>query len=190
MRRTLVFLIAMLLLAPTVQGAKNGRTEKRMEKAAKKMEKELRKEGWRLFGKADTLKLALLWHYKKMERVGENAREMTGTASTDNPRRMDELHRRAELNAEASYVKARHSYIVSKAITELGLTDGGKGEFERFYVESRLNADGLVRNELNESYAMIRRTAEGQTEIMVFFIVDLNAAADSDIRQFRKWQGK
>lgn len=187
MKQITQFLFAVMLSFPIAMAAAD-KEEKRIEKEARKTEKAWREEGWKLFGRQDTLRLALVSHHRKLQRLGESARELFGTAVAANKEQAASLHRRAELNAKALFVKERRSYIVSKAVTELGLSAGGTDDFERFVGETRLNAEGVVKRELTESFAKIRQTEGGKTEIVVYYIFD-TSAADPDIqaliRQYR-----
>lgn len=185
MRSIAKLLLIVLLFVPLTITAQAGSPSKKHLAQAKAKERELRADGWKLYGKADTLMNALLFHYVKLEGMGEGSHEIFGVASQTNSAQMDDLFSQIELQAKSVYVKQRHSYIVSKAVTELGLSAGGRDEFERFYSASRLNAEGVVRNELKKSYALIRKTADGLTEIMVFYIVSPDEAAHSNIQAFR-----
>ena len=145
---------------------------------------ELAEDGWTLFGTSGTVEQKLVSHYAKMEKA--QASEIFGYAIATDFQKIDELHRRAELDAKSRYLKERHSFIVSRIATELGLAGSGMEEVEDFYTNNRLNADGVVRNELKESYSLLRKTADGQTEILVFYIVSPQEAVNANVEAFRK----
>lgn len=183
-------MLAVLLLVPLTITAQAGSPSKKQIAEAKAKERELREDGWKLYGKADTLALALLAHYMRLETMGQGSQELCGIVCEENPKRMDDLFNQAKLQAKSVYVKQRHSYIVSKAVTELGLSADGKSEFETFYSASRLNAEGAIKNELQDSYALIRETPSGHIEIVAFYIVTPDEAAHSNIQAFRNFINK
>lgn len=185
MRSIAKLLLSVLIAIPFMSFTPSKTFSKKQKAQAKEKERELRADGWKLYGKADTLLNALLFHYVKLESMGEGSHEVFGIASQTNSAQTDDLFSQIELQAKSVYVKQRRSYVVSKAVTELGLSAGGRDEFEHFYSASRLNAEGVVRNELKKSYALFRKTADGLTEIMVFYIVNPGEVAESNIQAFR-----
>ncbi|MDO4172826.1 MAG: hypothetical protein Q4D28_09020, partial [Prevotellaceae bacterium] len=71
MKKILIFLLAMVLAAPSVN-AQNKILQKAIKKEFNAKKKEYKKEGWKLFASSRSLEVALLKHYDKLEALGDN----------------------------------------------------------------------------------------------------------------------
>lgn len=171
----LVSVISMMIIMPVGLNAQNKALSKALKKEFKAKVKEYNKEGWKLFGSSRSLEVALLSHYEKLNNLGENAYEIFGTAAITDSKHKNMLHQNAELNAYAKYVGQRRE-IVGRAISDIGLADEEKAEFEHFYAAYESKFQGEVKGELRESYALIREVSKEHVELQVFYIVDLDAS--------------
>lgn len=171
----LVSVISMMIIMPVGLNAQNKALSKALKKEFKAKVKEYNKEGWKLFGSSRSLEVALLSHYEKLNNLGENAYEIFGTAAITDSKHKNMLHQNAELNAYAKYVGQRRE-IVGRAISDIGLADEEKAEFEHFYAAYESKFQGEVKGELRESYALIREVSKDHVELQVFYIVDLDAS--------------
>lgn len=186
----LASVIFMMFMMPVESNAQNKALSKALKKEYKTKMKEYNKEGWKLFGSSRSLDVALLSHYEKLINLGENAYEIFGTAAITDSKHKNMLHQNAELNAFTKYVGQRRE-IVGRAISDIGLADEEKAEFEHFYAAYESKFQGEVKGELRESYALIREVSKDHVELQVFYIVDLDAStrafekamSESDIAQ-------
>lgn len=171
----LISLISIMIMNPTASNAQSSALNKALKKEYKTKLKEYKKEGWKLFGSSRTLEVTLLSHYEKLNNLGDNGYEVFGTASITDSKHKNMLHQNAELNAYTKYVGQRR-VIVGRAISDIGLADEEKAEFEHFYAAYESKFQGEVKGELRESYALIKEVSNNQIEMQVFYIVDIDAS--------------
>ena len=83
MKKLIMLLLACVLVMPVINAdsAVNKELQKAIKKEKKEKMKEYKKEGWKLFGSSRSLEVALLSHYDKLEKLGEDGREVAGVAS-------------------------------------------------------------------------------------------------------------
>lgn len=171
----LISLISMMFMMPTESNAQSNALSKALKKEYKVKLKEYKKEGWKLFGSSRSMEVALLSHYEKLDNLGENGYEVFGTAAITDSKHKNMLHQNAELNAFTKYVGQRRE-VVGRAISDMGLADEEKAEFEHFYAAYESKFQGEVKGELHESYALIKEVSKDLIEMQVFYIVDLDAS--------------
>lgn len=171
----LISLISMMFMMPTESNAQSNALSKALKKEYKVKLKEYKKEGWKLFGSSRSMEVALLSHYEKLDNLGENGYEVFGTAAITDSKHKNMLHQNAELNAFTKYVGQRRE-VVGRAISDMGLADVEKAEFEHFYAAYESKFQGEVKGELHESYALIKEVSKDLIEMQVFYIVDLDAS--------------
>jgi len=171
----LISMISMMIMMPAVSNAQNSALNKALKKEYKSTMKKYEKEGWKLFGSSRSMEVVLLTHYEKLNKLGDDGYEVFGTAAIEDPKHKNMLHQNAELNAYTKYVGQRRE-IVGRAISDMGLADEEKAEFEHFYAAYESKFQGEVKGELRESYSVIKES-NGMIEMQVFYIVDTDAAA-------------
>ena len=78
MKKLIMLLLACVLVMPVINAdsAVNKELQKAIKKEKKEKMKEYKKEGWKLFGSSRSLEVALLSHYDKLEKLGEDGREV------------------------------------------------------------------------------------------------------------------
>lgn len=171
----LISMISLMVMMPNLCSAQNSALRKALKKEFKSKMKEYNKEGWKLYGSSRSLDVVLLSHYEKLNNLGENGYEVFGTATITDSKHKNMLHQNAELNAYTKYVSQRRE-IVGRAISDMGLADSEKAEFEHFYAAYESKFQGEVKGELRESYALIKEVSNNQIEMQVFYIVDIDAS--------------
>lgn len=58
----------------------------------------------------------------------------------------------------------------------------GSDEFEHFYAAYERLVEKEIRNEMNESFSVIKENGDGTYEMQTFYIVNENAAANARMR--------
>lgn len=182
MKNLIMLLLACCLIMPAAMANnRNKQLEKALKKEKKEKMKEYKKEGWKLFGSSRSLEVALLTHYEKLGKLGEDGREITGVAT--NVKSKNAGHQIAINNACLTYAQQAGSHIKGRIVSDFAAngTDG-TGEFDHFYAAYERLVEKEIRGEMQESYTVIRDTGNNIYEFQTFFIVSENAASKARIR--------
>lgn len=155
--------------------------QKQVNKEVKAKMKEYKKEGWKLFGASRTLEYALENHIGKLVALGDDAFEQVGLSN--NFRSKSVGHQQAINNACIEYAGKAGSSVRGLTTTDLKANGSdADDEFEHFYAAYTRNVEREIKNEMTESFSVIRETAPGQYEMQTFFIVNESAAAKARAR--------
>lgn len=184
MKKIIILLISMLLMVPAASNAQNSALNKALKKEYKEKKKEFKKEGWKLFGSTRTLDVALLTHYEKLNKLGENGQEVVGIASVTDSKHKNLLKQTAMSNACNTYAKNCGSYVKGRCVNDMGLTDAEKSEFEHFYAAYESRVEKEIKGEMIESFSVIKEVSNKQIDMQLFYIVDEDAATKARIRAF------
>lgn len=180
MKKIILFLIAICLIAPTID-AQNKQLEKKRKQEYKTKMKEYKKENWKLFGSSRSLDVALLTHYDKLNNLGDEGREILGVASKFNSKNVGK--QMAINNACLIYAQQAGSYVKGRVVSDMS----GDGvdtdkEFDHFYAAYERLVEKEIKGEMQESYCIMRENSDGSFEMQVFFIVSENSATNARIR--------
>lgn len=180
MRRIVLFLMAILLVAPTVD-AQNKLLEKKRKQEYKTKMKEYKKENWKLFGSSRSLDVALLTHYDKLNNMGEDGHEVLGIASRFKSKNVGK--QMAINNACLTYAQQAGSHVKGRMVSDMA-GDGvdADGEFDHFYAAYERLVEKEIKGEMSESYSIIHDNGDGTFEMQVYFIVSESAAIKARIR--------
>ena len=183
MKKILALSLVAIMLAPITMSAQNNKTlEKALKKEYKAKIKEYKKEGWKIFATSHTLEVALLTHYDKLTKLGENGQEIVGTATakTDNL-----LYQSAVNNASNIYARNAGSHIKGRIISDMGNNANDMAaEFDHFYAAYETLVEKEIRGELQQSYSIYKEVGNGVKEIRVYFIVNEDAASKARIKAY------
>ena len=180
MKKLILFLMALCFVVPGVE-AQNKTLQKQLKKEYKTKMKEYDKEGWKLFGSSRSLDVALLTHYDKLTRLGEDGFELVGVASRFKSKNVG--HQMAINNACVTYAQHAGSYVKGRVVSDMA-GDGVEAdeEFDHFYAAYERLVEKEIKGELSESYSVIRDNGDGTFEMQTFFIVSEKAASKARIR--------
>ena len=81
MKKIIMLLMALCLVLPTAVAQNSKALNKALKKEYKTKMKEFKKGGWKLYGSTRSLDVALLTHYEKLNKEGDNAYEIMGICS-------------------------------------------------------------------------------------------------------------
>lgn len=180
MKKSILFLMALILMVPVVS-AQNKALEKAQKKEYKTKMKEYKQENWKLFGSSRSVDVALLTHYDKLNNLGDDGREVMGTASKFQSKNVG--HQMAINNACITYAQQAGSHIKGRVVSDVS-GDGvaADKEFDNFYAAYERLVEKEIKGEMQESYSIIRENKDGTFEMQIYFIVSESAASKARIR--------
>ncbi len=182
MKKLLLILIAVILAVPAVE-AQNKVLEKAIKKEYKAKKKEYKKEGWKLFGSSRSLDVALLKHYDKLEKLGENGYEIVGVCAKYKSDNVG--HQAAINNACNTYARNAGSHVKGRVVSDMSSNgDDTSSEFDHFYAAYETLVEKEIRGEMQESYAIYKDLGNGEKTMQVFFIINEDAATKARIRAY------
>ena len=172
-----MFLMAAFMLSVIPATAQE--LSKSGKKALKAKVKEFNKEGWKIFGSTSTLDYALERHMIKMQ--SEDAIEVPGIASSFKSKNVGK--QMALNSAMTNYASMMDSEIKGKVVSDMqGDGEFSETEFEKFYAAFKRSVQTTIKDELKESFSIIRDKGNGTSEMQTFFIVDKHAASQARVR--------
>ncbi len=180
MKKIIMLLMAVCLMAPSVN-AQNKALEKALKKEYKAKIKEYKKEGWKLFGSSRSLDVALLSNYDKLTSLGDDGREVVGTATKFKSKNVG--MQMAINNACVTYAQQAGSHMKGRVMSDMS-GDGVEAdkEFDKFYAAYERLVEKEIKGEMQQSYSVIRYNGDGTSEMQTFFIVNEKAASLARIR--------
>lgn len=182
MKKILLFIIAMVLAVPAVN-AQNKILQKAIKKEYKSKMKEYKKEGWKLFGSSRSLDVALLKHYDKLEKLGDNAYEIVGICAKYKSDNVG--HQAAINNACNTYARNAGSHVKGRVVSDMASNgDDTSAEFDHFYAAYETLVEKEIRGEMQESYAIYKTLGNGEKTMQVYFIINEDAATKARIRAY------
>ena len=172
-----MFLMAAFMLSVVPATAQE--LSKSAKKSLKAKVKEFKKQGWQIFGSTNTLDYALERHMLKME--SEDAIEVPGIASSFKSKNVGK--QMALNSAIANYASMMDSEIKGKIVSDMqGDGEFSETEFEKFYAAFKRSVQTTIKDELKESFSVMRDKGNGTYEMQSFFIVNKTAASQARVR--------
>ena len=177
MKKIIMFLMAAFMLSVIPATAQE--LSKSEKKSMKAKVKEYKKQGWQIFGSTNTIDLALEKHMIKMQ--SEDAIEVPGTASSFKSKNVGK--QMALNSAMTYYASMMDSEIKGKVVSDMqGDGEFSETEFEKFYAAFKRSVQTTIKDELKESFSIIRDKGNGTYEMQSFYIVDKKAACKARMR--------
>ena len=177
MKKIIMFVMAAFMLSVVPATAQE--LSKSEKKALKAKVKEFNKEGWKIFGSTSTIDLALEKHMIKLQ--SEDAIEVPGIASSFKSKNVGK--QMALNSAMTNYASMMDSEIKGKVVSDMqGDGEFSETEFEKFYAAFKRSVQTTIKDELKESFSIIRDKGNGTSEMQTFFIVDKHAASQARVR--------
>lgn len=182
MKKVIVFLLTLIMMMPAAIAADNSKQlQKARNKERKEVMKRYKKEGWQLFGSTRSLEVALLSHWEKLDKLGEDGREVMGISTKSKSKNVGQ--QMAINNACATYAQQAGSSLKGRVVSDLA-GDGvdTDAEFEHFYAAYERLVEKEIKGEMQQSFSLIRNNPDGSYEIETYFIVSEGAATKARIR--------
>ena len=172
-----MFLMAAFMLSVVPATAQE--LSKSEKKSLKAKVKEFKKQGWQIFGSTSTIDLALEKHMLKMQ--SEDAIEVPGIASSFKSKNVGK--QKALNSAMTYYASTMDSEIKGKVVSDMqGDGEFSETEFEKFYAAFKRSVQTTIKDELKESFSIIRDKGNGTSEMQTFYVVDKKAASQARVR--------
>ena len=177
MKKIIMFLMAAFMLSVVPATAQE--LSKSEKKSLKAKVKEFKKQGWQIFGSTSTIDLALEKHMLKMQ--SEDAIEVPGIASSFKSKNVGK--QMALNSAMTNYASMMDSEIKGKVVSDMqGDGEFSETEFEKFYAAFKRSVETTIKDELKESFSIIRDKGNGTSEMQTFYVVDKKAASQARVR--------
>lgn len=173
--------MALCLLLPAAMADNSKALRKARDKERKEVMKRLKKENWKLFGSSRSLEVALLSHWEKLDKEGDNAREVFGVSTRSQSKNVGQ--QMAINNACLTYAQQAGSQLQGRVASDIsGSGTDTSAEFEHFYAAYERAVEKEIRGEMEQSFSLIRENADGTLEIETYFIINEDAATKARIR--------
>ena len=183
MKKTQIIIILMALFTSSVMLGQSNLLNQALENEYKTKMKEFKDGGWQIFGSSRSLEVALLKHYDKLEKGGDNVYEIVGIASAFKSKNVG--RQIALNNACTIYASQAGSLIKGRIASRMGTdADNLALEFDHFYAAYERAVEKEIRGEIKESFSIIRSNRDGSYEMQSFFIYDEETATKARIRAF------
>ena len=181
MKKLLFALLALLLALPMNISAQNKLLEKARKKEFKTKMKEYKNENWKVFGTTRSLDVALLTHYDKLDKLGDNGYEVIGTASNFKSKNVG--LQMAANNASVTYAKDSGMKLRARITGDLQANGTDvDAEFDKFYQAYEAKVEAEIKGELQKSFTVIKDNGNGTFELQSFYIVNQDAASKARLR--------
>ena len=181
MKKLIAIILTAILMLPAAMAAD---TNKQLQKARNKERKEVmkryKKENWQLFGSTRSLEVALLSHWDKLDKLGDDGREVMGISTRSKSKNVGQ--QMAINNACATYAQQAGSSLKGRVVSDLA-GDGvdTDAEFEHFYAAYERLVEKEIKGEMEQSFSLIRQNPDGTYEIETYYIVSESAATKARI---------
>jgi len=183
MRKIITLVMALCLALPAVNSQNNKALNKALKKEYKVKMKEFKKGGWTLYGSSRSLDVALLNHYGKLNKEGDEAYEIVGSCSKFQSKNVG--HQTCINNACNIYAQQAGKQLKGRIVSDISANgDDTAAEFDHFYAAYESLVQKEINGELQESFSVIRTNKDGSYEMQTFFVVSENAATRARIRAY------
>lgn len=145
--------------------------------------KEFKKGGWKLYGSTRSLDVALLTHYEKLNKEGEETYEIMGACSQFKSKNVG--HQTCVNNAANLYAQQARRQVKGRIVSDIaGNANDVAAEFDHFYAAYESLVQKEINGELQESFSVIKENKDGTFEMQTFFVVNESAATRARIRAY------
>ncbi len=183
MRKIIMFLMAFCLMMPVVNAQNTKALSKAIKKEYKTKMKEFKKGGWKLYGSTRSLDVALLTHYEKLNKEGEETYEIMGACSQFKSKNVG--HQTCVNNAANLYAQQARCQVKGRIVSNIaGNANDVAAEFDHFYATYESLVQKEINGELQESFSVIKENKDGTFEMQTFFVVNESAATRARIRAY------
>lgn len=184
MKKIMMLLVALCMtLGASAAVELTKQQQKQVNKETKTKLKEYKKEGWKIFGSSSTLEGALTRHYSNLVAMDEDGHEVVGVAGNFKSKNIG--HQQAVNNACVNYSNEAGSTLKGRVVSDMaanGSDEAAAEEFDHFYAAYERLVEKEIKNEMTESFSIIRDKGNGVYEMQTFFIVNESAASKARVR--------
>ena len=175
--------MAFSLMMPVVNAQNSKALTKALKKEYRTKMKEFKKGGWKLYGSTRSLDVALLTHYEKLNKEGEETYEIMGACSQFKSKNVG--HQTCVNNAANLYAQQARRQVKGHIVSDIaGNANDVAAEFDHFYAAYESLVQKEINGELQESFSVIKENKDGTFEMQTFFVVNESAATRARIRAY------
>lgn len=172
MKKLIMILMALCLIAPAAIADLTPKQEKICNKNAKDRAKQYKKDGYEIMGSLP-LQDALYKHFAKLEMGATEEIGNGHSKSQNNGRQMCMTY------AMAEYASKAVSQIKGRSVTDSygnEVDTENDAEFARFYAAYERLTQKEIKGELQESFTIMKKNPDGSYDFRMYFTVDENKA--------------
>lgn len=172
MKKIIMMIMALCLIAPAASADLTPKQEKICNKNAKDRAKQYKKDGYEIMGSLP-LQDALYKHFAKLEMGATEEIGNGHSKSQNNGRQMCMTY------AMAEYASKAVSQIKGRSVTDSygnEVDTENDAEFARFYAAYERLTQKEIKGELQESFTIMKKNPDGSYDFRMYFTVDENKA--------------
>lgn len=175
MKRLIIAMLALVMLAPAYAEKTNKALENARKKELKTKMKEYKKGNWEIMG-SHTMEVALATHYDKLNNLGEDGYEVEGISTRTKSKNTGK--QAAINNAAITYAQNAGSTLQGRVVSDMNANGvDTSAEFDNFYAAYERLVEKEIRGEMEPSYSIIHNNGDGTFEIRTYFIISEKAAS-------------
>lgn len=180
MKKLIIALLALIIAAPAYSASQADELTKTQKKELSKKVKEFKKGKWEAMG-TRTVEGLMTEHYKKMNKLGEDGREVVGISTRTKSKNAG--MQMAKSNAVNLYAVDAAANLQARLVNDIQAngTDTDQ-EFEHFYAAFERLVETEINGEVMPSFYLIRSNGDGSYEVQCFCIISESAASKARIR--------
>lgn len=141
---------------------------KELQKECRRMTKRLNKEGWKVYGKMQTVDKALEEYYGKLDASGTVAYTIEGRGTANS---VNIAVRKAQSNASAQYATMRESHVAGTSNINMTNTESSEAHSETQFDASYTSSTEQQVKALVPTVTLYRENKDNTVEVMSLFIV-------------------
>ncbi|MBO6297152.1 MAG: hypothetical protein J6M54_06490 [Prevotella sp.] len=141
---------------------------KELRRECQKMTKQLNKEGWKVYGKKQTVDKALEEYYGKLGASGTVAYTIEGRGTANS---VNIAVRKAQSNASAQYATMRESHVAGTSNINMTNTESSEAHSETQFDASYTSSTEQQVKALVPTVTLYRENKDNTVEVMSLFIV-------------------
>lgn len=183
MKKLIVVLMSLFVMCGVASAELSKQQEKALNKEIKAKMKDLKKDKWAIFGSTRTLEGALTNHLTKVYEGGDDVYEVVGVA--DNFKSKNIGLQKASNNACTKYASQAGSTLKGRVVSDMaanGSDETAAEEFDHFFAAYERLVEKEIKNEMRESFSIIKTQPNGTMEIQTYFLIDESAATRARLR--------
>lgn len=177
-----MLLMAFCLLIPQAAMAdKASDRAKQNKNEARQFVRDKKKAGWILLGSSRPFESTIIGHYERLYDAGANAREIVGLSQGSKSKNVGK--QRAISSAYITYAQSAGGTVKGRVIDDMAVDAlGSVEERDKFLAAYERLVEQQIKNEMRESFSLIREAKDGTYEVEVYFIVDEAGASKARLR--------
>lgn len=164
--KTILFFL-ILTVAGSSAHAGNGKLNKDMQKSYKKECKLLKKEGWKVYDKVQSIEDALMAYYQQMDAGGKDIQHIV---TTGRGKQVNQAYSKAQNSAKVQLASMRETKITGE--TTINMSQSAEGSTNEAQTSIRSNVEQTVKA-FKPLVSLARTLPDGTQEIRLYYLINL-----------------